>query len=129
MTHTRKVEVYKALMVTRGVNASTAAPPLWELCWSMGLEIHPPLFMSPLLLFLFTGTSFGIFFGFGAWALGNRGARSMPLSEAGWIALIAGAAFGIAITWYSCRLARQHQLGSWSAFGTAPSANLTTQSR
>ena len=119
MTHTRKVEAYKALMVTRGVNASTAAPPLWELFWSLGLEIPPPLFMNPLLLFLFTGTNFGIFFGLIAWFLGNRGARSMPLSEAGWVVLIAGAAFGIAIAWYCRRLASQQQLGPWSAFGKA----------
>ena len=129
MTHSRKVEVYKELMVTRRVGASTAAPPLWQLCWSLGLEIPPPLFMGAISLFLFAGTSFGILFGFGAWVLGNRGARSMPLSEAGWVALVTGAAFGIAIAWYCRRLARQQQLGSWSAFGTAPGVHLANQSR
>ena len=129
MTHTRKVEVYKELMVARGVGVSTAAPPLWQFCWSLGLEIPPPLFMSPLSLFLFAGTSFGIFFGFVAWALGNRGLRSMPLSEASWVALVTGAAFGIAIAWYCRRLARQQKLGSWSAFGTTPGTRLTNQSR
>ena len=129
MTHTKKVEVYKELMLTRGVSASTATPPLWQLCWSLGLEIPPPLFMSPRSLFLLTGTSFGILFGFGAWALGNRGTRSMPLSKAGWVALITGAAFGLVIAWYCRRLARQQQLGPWSTFGTASRAHLTNQSK
>ena len=120
MTHTHKVEAYKELMASRGVAASTAAPPLWQLCWSLGFEIPPPLFMSPLALFLFTGTTFGVLFSFGAWVLGNRGSRTMPLSEAGWVALITGAGFGLAIAWYCRRLARKQQLGSWSAFGTAP---------
>ena len=119
MTHTGKVEAYKELMAARGVGASTAAPPLWHLCWSLGLHIPPPLFMSAPLLFLFTGTTFGILFGFAAWLLGNRGVRSMPLSEAGWVALVTGAAFGLAIAWYCRRWARQQQLGPWSAFGTA----------
>ena len=126
MTHARKIAAYKELMATRGISAATAAPPLWKLCWTLGLRIPPPLFMNPLLLFLLTGTSFGILFGFGAWVLGNRGARSMPLSKAGWVALITGAAFGIAIAWYCRRLARQQQLGSWSAFdGSVARTNCT----
>lgn len=120
MTHARKLEIYKALMATRGVPASTAAPPLWQICWSLGLEIPPPLFMSPPSLFLLTGTMFGTLFGTGAWVMGNRGARNMALSQAGWVALITGAAFGVVMAWYCRRLAHKQQLGAWSAFGTAP---------
>lgn len=119
MTHTQKVEAYKALMTTRRVGTFTASPPIWQLIWSLGWEIPPPLFMSLPALFVFTVTTFGVLFGFSAWALGNRGASSMPLSEAGWVALVAGAAFGLAMTWYFRRLARQQALGSWSAFGSA----------
>jgi hypothetical protein len=119
MTHSRKIEDYKELMASRGVSASTSWPPLWQLCSALGFELPPPLFMSPLFLFLLTGTTFGVLFSFGAWLLGNRGARSMPLSKAGWMALITGAAFGVAMTWYYGRLARKQQLGSWSAFGIA----------
>ena len=129
MKHARKVEVYKELMLTHGVGASKAAPPLWQLCWSLGLEIPPPLFMGPLSLFLFAGSSFGVLFGFFAWVLGNRGIRSMPLSKAGWVALVTGAVFGVAIAWYCRRLARRQQLGPWSLFGTAPRVHPAHQSQ
>jgi hypothetical protein len=119
MTHALKVEAYKELMATRGIGSSTAAPPLWQLCWSLGLEIPPPLFLGSPMLFLFTGTTFGVLFSLGAWILGNRGARSMPLSKAGWVALITGTFFGLAMAWYYRRLASKQQLGPWSAFGTA----------
>ena len=120
MTHSDKIEVYKRLMAKRGVAAGTAAPPLWELLWSLGLEIPPPLFMSALMLFVLCGTTFGILFATGAWIFRNLGSRGMPLSEAGWVALVTGAAFGLALTWYCRRLGRQQQLGSWSAFGDSP---------
>jgi hypothetical protein len=97
MTHALKVEAYKELMATRGIGSSTAAPPLWQLCWSLGLEIPPPLFLGSPMLFLFTGTTFGVLFSLGAWILGNRGARSMPLSKAGWVALITSTFFGLAM--------------------------------
>lgn len=119
MTQSRKIEDYKELMATRGVPRSTSWPPLWQVCSAFGLELPPPLFMGPLSLFFITGTTFGLLFGFGAWVLGNRGMRSMPLSKAGWVALITGTAFGMAMSWYYRRQARKQQLGLWCAFDTA----------
>jgi len=119
MTHSRKIEEYKELMATRGVPGGTSWPPLWRICSALGLEMPPPLFMGPVPLFFLTGTTFGLLFGAGAWVLGNRGIRSMPLSKAGWVALITGAAFGVAMTWYYRSQARKQQLGAWAAFGTA----------
>jgi len=123
MTNADTIEDYKALMASRGVPPAASWPPLWRLCWTLGLELPPPLFMGPVSLFLLTGTTFGLLFSVGAWVLGNRGARSMSLSEAGWVALTTGAAFGLAMTWYYRRQARQQQLGEWSTFSTARLGN------
>lgn len=117
MTHSLKVETYRQLMESRGIGQSTAVPPLWELLWRLGINLPPPFFMGFFSLFLFSGSVFGVLFGFGAWVLGNRGARSMALSEAGWVALITGAAFGFAVAWYSRRFAAKQHLGPWSEFG------------
>lgn len=116
MTHTRKIEAYKALMAEKGIGEATAAPPLWNWLWSMGMELPPPLYMGFLPLALLGGTFFGIVFGAFAWAMGSRGARSMSFDEAGLVALASGAAFGLAVAWFTRRLARKHGLGSWSAF-------------
>ena len=106
-------------MAARGISASTSWSPLWQLSSALGLELPPPLFMSWPALFLLTGTTFGVLFGFGAWVLGNRGVRTMPLSKARWVALITGAAFGVVMAWHYRGLARKQQLGSWSGFDIA----------
>lgn len=117
MTHARKIEACKRLMAEKGISTATAAPPLWVLLWSWGVQIPPPLYMGFLPLALFSGTFFGIVFGAFAWAMGNRGVRSMPLDEAGVIALVSGALFGLSVAWLTGRLARKHGLGAWSAVG------------
>ncbi|WP_166213122.1 DUF6404 family protein [Cognatiluteimonas telluris] len=119
MTHDRKIEEYKRLMAEKGVGPATASPPLWQLLWSMGIPLPPPLYMGFLPLALFGGTFFGVVFGAFAWYMGNKGIRTMSLKEAGDVALIAGALFGITVSWFTRRLARKLGLGSWSALGTA----------
>ena len=116
MTHDRKVETYKQAMAVRGVGESTAAPPLWNLLWSCGLHVPPPPFMSFVSLFMLTGALFGPLFAAGALIIGNRGLRTMSLGEAGVLALIAGAVFGLAMASYYRHLGHKHRLGSWSAF-------------
>ena len=119
MTHDRKIEEYKRLMAEKGVGLATASPPLWQLLWSMGIPLPPPLYMGFLPLALFAGTFFGVLFGAFAWYMGNKGIRTMSFKEAGDVALITGAFFGITIAWLTRRLARKLELGSWSALGTA----------
>jgi hypothetical protein len=117
MTHARKIEAYKRLMAEKGIGPATAAPPLWNLLWSLGVPLAPPLYMGFLSLTLFAGTFFGVLFSAFAWYMGNRGARSMSLHEAEIVALVTGACFGLCIAWLTRRLARRHGLGTWSAFG------------
>jgi hypothetical protein len=119
MTHDRKIEEYKRLMAEKGVGLATASPPLWQLLWSMGIPLPPPLYMGFLPLALFAGTFFGVLFGAFAWYMGNKGIRTMSFKEAGDVALITGAFFGITVAWLTRRLARKLELGSWSALGTA----------
>ena len=119
MTHTRKVEVYKRLTAEKGISASTAVPPLWEALWSLGIHLPPPLCIGFLPLAIISGTFFGVVFGAIAWIMGNRGVRTMPLEEAGVVALLLGATFGLIVAWLARRLARKHGLGSWSDIGAS----------
>ena len=119
MTHDRQIEEYKRLMAEKGVGPATASPPLWQLLWAMGIPLPPPLYMGFLPLALFGGTFFGVVFGAFVWYMGNKGIRTMSFKEAGDVALITGALFGITVSWFTRRLARKLGLGSWSALGTA----------
>lgn len=117
MTHARKVEAYKRLMEEKGIAPSTAVPPLWELLWSWGIHLPPPLYMRFLPLALCGGAFFGVIFGAFAWLMGNRGFRTMSLDEAGVVALLAGTFFGLSVAWFTRRMARKHGLGLWSEVG------------
>lgn len=119
MTHSRKVEAYRRLTAEKGIAASTAVPPLWELLWSWGIRVPPPLCIGFLPLAILGGMFFGVVFGALAWLMGNRGLRTMPLEEAGTVALISGAMFGVTMAWLARRLARKHGLGAWSAVGAS----------
>ena len=120
MTQSSKLENYKRHMAAEGVGEATAFPPLWHALWSLGARVPPPPFLGFASLTLMTGGLFGPLFGLGAWWLGNRGLREMPASEALWIALIGGAAFGLVLAAYYRHMARKHRLGSWAAFSTVP---------
>ncbi|WP_308366715.1 MULTISPECIES: DUF6404 family protein [unclassified Microbulbifer] len=116
MTQSSKLESYKKHMAAVGVGEATAFPPAWNLLWSLGAKVPPPPFLGFVPLVLISGGFFGPLFGLGAWLLGNRGLREMPASEALWVALITGVAFGLAMAAYYRHLARKHRLGSWAAF-------------
>ena len=116
MTMSSKLESYKQHMAANGVSESTAFPPAWSMLWSMGVKLPPPPFLGFIPLVLISGGFFGPLFGIGAWLLGNRGVREMPVNEALWVALFTGAAFGVMMAAYYRRMARKHRLGSWAAF-------------
>ncbi len=116
MTNISKLESYKQHMAANGVGESTAFPPAWNMLWSIGVKIPPPPFLGFVPLALISGGLFGPMFGVGAWFLGNRGVREMPVNEALWVALITGAVFGLIMAAYYRHLARKHRLGSWAAF-------------
>ena len=119
MTHARKIEAYKSLMAEKGIGSATASPPLWQLLWSLGVPLPPPLYMGFLPLALFGGAFFGILFGAFAWYMGTKGVRTMSFDEACVVAVATGTFFGISVAWFTRRLARKHGLGTWSAFGTS----------
>lgn len=116
--HAYKIEAYKGEMAKKGIGSATAAPPLWEFLWSLGINLPPPLYLGFLPMALLCGTFFGLLFGAIAWYMGTRGARTMSLQEASVVALATGTFFGLTVAWFSRRLARKHGLGTWSAFGT-----------
>lgn len=116
MTQSCKLDHYKQHMAARGVGEATAFPPAWHVLWSLGIPLPPPPFLGFVPLALIAGGLFGPLFAMGAWLLGNRGLREMPASEAVWVALATGLAFGVIMAAYYRRLARKHQLGSWTAF-------------
>ncbi len=116
MTQSRKLVSYKQHMVAKGIGESTAFPPAWHMLWAMGIELPPLPFLGFISLTLTAGGLFGPLFGLGAWILGNRGVREMPVNEALWVALVTGAAFGLIMAAYYRHLARKHRLGAWAAF-------------
>jgi hypothetical protein len=116
MTQNNKLEAYKQHMAAKGVGEATAFPPAWHMLWSMGLRVPPPPFLGFLTLTALAGGLFGPLFALGAFFLGNRGSREMAVGEAFWLALIAGAAFGLIMAAYYRHLGRKHRLGSWAAF-------------
>ena len=116
MTMSSKLESYKQHMAANGVSESAAFPPAWNMLWSMGVKLPPPPFLGFIPLVLISGGFFGPLVGIGAWLLGNRGVREMPVNDALWVALFTGAAFGVMMAAYYRRMARKHRLGSWAAF-------------
>jgi hypothetical protein len=77
-------------MAAKGIAMSTAAPPLWKLMWSLGINLPPPLYMGFIPLFLFAGSFFGIVFGAGVWVVRYMDSRPMSLHEVGGVAIITG---------------------------------------
>jgi len=108
-----RVQAYTAAMVARRVPAATAFPPLWHVLWNFGLRVPPPPFMNPIALFLLSGGAFGLLFAGAVWLIKLNRFNSLTLAEAGTLALITGAAFGLAMTLYYRHLRLKHRLGSW----------------
>ena len=116
MTQTRKLESYKQHMAARGVGEWNAFPPLWRLLWQLGITIPPPPFLGFPSLFMLAGGAFGPLFALAVWPLENGRYEGISAEAALRLALIAGAAFGLAMAAYYRHLGRKHGLGSWSAF-------------
>lgn len=104
-----KIEVAVRYLRKRGVRPSTAAPPLFRLLWRIGAPIPPPHFCRAPLLFGFMATWFGSVMGvlFCFTESGPNAFRD---------ALLAGAAFGVAMTAYYRGSARRLGLPPWAEF-------------
>ena len=111
-----RVQAYTAAMRARRVSAATAVPPLWHLMWSWGLRVPPPPFMNSIALFLLSGGTFGVLFAGAVWLIKLNRIGVLSLAQAGNLALLSGAFFGLVMTLYYRHLRRKHRLGSWDGY-------------
>jgi hypothetical protein len=63
----KDIQAYIQQLVKQGVRSNTAAPPLFRLMWSLGINMRPPLNQSFLINTLFNGFFFGMFWGLLMW--------------------------------------------------------------
>ena len=113
MTRREKIDAAIAFLRSRRVSASSAAPPLYRLLWSLGIYVPPPHFQSFLGLALILGTVFGTIMGV-VFSLTTLGDRSW---EWGAIAgLFCGVFFGLSMAAYFRWSASKLKLPRWSEF-------------
>ena len=104
-----------AFIESKGVRRSTAAPPLYRLCWKMGLKVPPPLMAGFFSIALLMGSFFGVFWGLVMWLLMWHRA-DMPLAWAALLALLAGVLFGLMMAAVLRMQARGKQIPAWKDF-------------
>lgn len=94
----RMLSIAKQLRSQR-VSQYTSAPPVYRLCWMLGLRIRPPLYQSFASLTFFQGSWLGVLWGllmwFSLWR--NQGWR---VTEAIITSVFAGLLFGLAMATY-----------------------------
>jgi len=118
MNHRQRVEQYEKYMAAQGVGKRSAAPPLWQWMWSLGIECPPPPFMNAVALGLFLGAALSVippvlwaysYFRHPLWH--HLGTREL------WWFMLGCFAFGALVgPFYYRRMARRHGLRSWSSF-------------
>lgn len=102
-----------ALIESRGVRPSTAAPPMYRLFWKMGLKVPPPLMAGFFSIALLMGGFFGLFWGLVMWAL--MWARiGMPAAGAVLTSLLAGTLFGLLMAAVLRMQARHKGIPAWN---------------
>jgi len=126
MNHQQKVDHLIAELSHQGVGPYTTAPPLFRLLWKLGLDIPPPFFLGFRELALVMGTFFGVvegpLWGILMWLSLWQGElpAAIAVGLTGFEAVLAGAAFGSVVAWYSRRKAVQLGLpSSWEDYPEA----------
>lgn len=99
----------------RGVGALTAAPPMFQALWRVGMLLPPPLFMSFARLAVVAGFAFAVLFAALAWLLRGGTFREGFTLEAASAAL-AGVLFCVIMAGYFRYRAQRLGLPSWSEF-------------
>jgi hypothetical protein len=115
MTHREKVDRLIVEMQSKGVNPYTAAPPVFRLLWSMGIEVPPPHFLSFMTITLVMGTFFGVFWGGLMWLLLWRNSEAPGIFNVT-VPALAGLFFGLAMAWLLRRKAARLQLPAWKDY-------------
>jgi hypothetical protein len=108
-THRSKVDGHIAEVGQLGIPAYVAAPPPFELLWTMGLEVPPPLFLGFLPTMLIAGIPFAI-----VWTLPSAlmARPTVALVLAAWGGLI----FGVIVATYYRYKSRDLALPAWEDY-------------
>jgi membrane associated rhomboid family serine protease len=116
MTHSEKLQKMYAHLPALGITPYTAAPPLYRLLWSLGIEIPPPIF-SP---FLMTAALMGVFFAIGwgsiMWFISWSRDPDFSVTSAAVAAVVAGLLFGLIMASYLKYKSKQLNLPPWSEY-------------
>jgi hypothetical protein len=113
----QRLDLYKRYMAAEGAQMDAAAPPVWEMLWSWGIEVPPPPFVHPILLGL-VGALLLPIIPFVLWLVNllRVERRRIPWSFAA-ACMVAVSVFGLfAFPIYYHRMARRHGLVRWSTF-------------
>lgn len=124
MTHKEKLGKMFNDLQNKGIKKGECAPPVYNLLWSMGIEISPPHFSSFLSLFLFHGIFFGIIFGISLGAvvsLLDLQVGKLPLATKvlifSIVGVVSGISFGLGMARYYRKQAKKYNLPLWSEYG------------
>lgn len=114
----RKKEAAIALLKSRGVKPSNYAPPLVRVLWALGVEMRLPHFAGFWKTAAWMGGFFGLGWGAVMWLLFWE-SKGIPLAGAAAMAVVAGAAFGLAMAAYYAHSRKKLALPSWESLGDA----------
>lgn len=115
MTFDEKVQAHLAQARKHELAAGTAAPLLWRLCWKLGWQLPPPMFLGFGTLALVCGSFFGSIWGVAMYWLAWRGQGLGLLACLGWAAL-GGLLFGLMLATLIRRNARRLKLPAWQDY-------------
>lgn len=118
-----KVVAARRFLAARGVAPGSVAPPLFRLCWRLGIEVAPPHFRrfgaNALTLGGFFGVAWSLCMGL-LMGLGVLPHRPMPMyglvGGCLLMMVVSGALFGLAMAFHYQRDARRHRVPAWPAF-------------
>jgi len=114
MKHSEKLKKLYEHTPRLGLSPYTLAPPLYRLCWHLGLEVAPPLFSGFLTNAMLMGGFFAAGWGMLMWLFTWSGKASPMFALLA--ALLAGGLFGISMALYMRNKARQLKLPPWAQY-------------
>jgi hypothetical protein len=110
------------LLKSTGMLRSNYEPPLLRAFWKIGFEVPPPHFLPFWKVMSFGAVWFGGVWGVFMW-LAVWSGQGVPLAMSLCIAALAGAAFGLFMSFYYAHGRRKYRLPAWSALDGDPERN------
>jgi len=94
MHESERIEAMIRDLEGRGIGRFSSAPPFYRFLWRIGIQVPPPYFQTPPMLFVTSATYFGLF-----WFLGMVSIRAilfgtMDLTQIAFGAVVGGLLFG-----------------------------------